>query len=187
MADSAIARRYASAFIELAAELNQVDALGADLRKAFNACKANNAQLLDALANPVFTLDERKQVLGAVLPRLGLMPFTANLLRLLLDNGRFSLLAEVVAAYDAFADVRANRVRVHVKTAEPLTPHLEAELRVAFEKSTGKKVLLDAAVDASLIGGMTATIGDSVYDASVRARLERLRQILLTTQPPAAA
>lgn len=187
MADRAIARRYATAFIELAAESRQIDALGADLGKALASCRANQGQLLDLLANPVFTLDERGAVLAAVLPRLGLNPLTANLLRLLLDKGRFGLLAEVVEAYEAFADERAGRVRVHVKTAEPLTPQLEAELRMALEKSTGKSVLLASSVDPSLIGGMTATLGDTVYDASARARLERLRQVLLSTQPPAEA
>lgn len=188
MADRAIARRYATAFIDLAQEANAIDAFAADLGTALEACRANDGELNAVLANPVFTTEERRRVLDAIIPRLGLKhQLTANLLRLLLDNGRFALLADVVATYAEFADERQGRVRVAVQTAEPMSPQLEAEIRAAFQRMTGKSVLLDATVEPALIGGLTARIGSKLYDASVRARLDAVRKRLLDAQPPAEA
>ena len=185
MAERAIARRYAQAFIELAEESSSIDALAGDLNKAHATFHANDGQLNDFLANPVFTVDERRRVLVAVMPKLGLSQLTNNLLNLLVDNNRMGLFDDLVDIFGELADDRAGRVRVLVKTAEPLSPQLEAEVRSALEGATGKQVRLTAEVDSSLIGGMTARIGSKLYDASVRARLEDVRQRLLTTSAPA--
>ena len=99
----------------------------------------------------------------------------------MLDKGRLSSLPELVEAYREMADAKAGRARVAVETAEPLSAELEAEVRKSLEKVTGKTVILDVSVNTALIGGMVARVGGKVYDASVRARLEQLRQTLLRT------
>lgn len=187
MADRSLARRYARAFIDLAEEQGSVEDLGSELAKAVSAFKAHDSMLLEALANPVYTVDERRRVLDEVLPRLGLSPMTNNLLKLLLQKGRFGIIELVEEAYRDSADERAGRVRVVVETAEPLTPQLEAEVRASLEGVTGKTVLLDTRVDPALIGGMIARVGGKVYDASVRNRLHQLRQTLLEQTTAAEA
>lgn len=180
MADRSLARRYARAFIEIAQESNRTDKLGEQLSAVLGAFRAHDAMLLNAFSNPVYTVTERTAVLEDVLPKLGLEKDLANLLRLMLRNDRMSLLPEVVDSFIELADEAANRVRVVVETAEPLGPQLEAEVRAALEKVTGKTVLIQTRVDASLIGGLVARVGGKVYDASVRNRLQTLRQTLLS-------
>ncbi len=187
MADTAIARRYAKAFIELAQERQIVDQLGNELTKTITALQSGDGALFDALANPVFTLDERKAVLAAVLPRLRPHALIQNLLSLMLDKRRFDALPDVIEAYLEMADESAGRVRVTVETAEPMSAQLTGEVVAALEGVTGKKVNLETAVQPELIGGIVARVGSRVYDASIRTRLETVKQALLNTQMAAEA
>jgi len=182
MADRAAARRYAAAFLSLADELGQVEALGKDLDTALEAARADDGVLLRVLGNPVFTADERRKVLDALLPQLGLQAMTVNLLKLMTDRGRFGALPDLVSIYHQQADDLAGRVRVQVTTADPLTDALEKDIKAALENATGKSVVLDTQIDASLIGGLVARVEGRVYDASVKSRLEALKHRLITAQ-----
>jgi F-type H+-transporting ATPase subunit delta len=185
--DDAVSRRYAQAMIEAAAEVDAVDAVGADLARFVALMKSDHDLLGGALASPVFSIDERRAVLDAVLPRVGFHPLANNLLRLVNDKRRFDRIADIVAAYEALADDRAGRARVTVQTAEPLSPQLEAEVRHALEAVTHKTVVLRTEVRPELIGGLVAKVGDVVYDSSIRTRLEQLKQALLKAPVTAQA
>lgn len=187
MADRAIARRYARAFIDVAAEQGSIDTFGSDLHRVLDASRSGASALFRTLSNPVFTKQERKAALDAILPRLSVHPLVRNLLHLLIDNGRFAALADIAEIYGELADERANRARVLVETAEPMTPQLEAEVRAALERVTGKQVVLETRVNPELIGGVVAYVGGKVYDASVRARLQDIKQRLISAQLPAEA
>ncbi len=187
MGDRSIARRYATAFIALAAENRAVDKLGEDLTKALALMDANDGQLYTALSNPVFTSEERKAVLAKVVPMVKLKALTRNMLNLMLDNGRFALLRDVVEVYSEMADDKAGRARVLVETAEPLTPQLESEVRTMLESVTGKTVTIETKVSPELIGGIVARIGSRVYDASIRTRLENVKTALLNASTAADA
>lgn len=179
MADRAIARRYAKAFIELAAEQGVTDQLLGDIQRLHEATSANNGQLMAMFSNPVFSTDEQKAVFQAILPKLGLHPLSRNLVNLLIDKRRFALLPDLVVVGQDLADELAGRQRVRVETATPVGPQFENELRDILGRLTGKQVVLELAVRPDLIGGMVAYIGGKVYDASIKARLESLRQNLL--------
>jgi F-type H+-transporting ATPase subunit delta len=187
MADRTVARRYARAFIEIADEHGAIDRLNGELEAFLASSRAEGGELFNALANPVFTVAERIAVLQAVLPRLRVHPLTSNLLCLLVEKGRFSNIPEITEIFGSLADERAGRARVLVETAEPMSAQLEAEVRAALERVTRKQVVLETHVDKSLIGGMVAHVGSKVYDASVRARLEDIRQRLIAGQVPAEA
>ncbi|MEZ4240798.1 MAG: ATP synthase F1 subunit delta [Myxococcota bacterium] len=178
MSDAA-ARRYAQALIELAEDAGAIDRVGTDLERVAEALSAHDAQLGDALSSPVFTVEERRKVLDAVLPKLEVHPLVDNVLHLANDKHRMGLVPKIVDAYRAMADERAGRVRVTVQTAEPLTAQLETEVRQALEKLTGRTVVLHTEVDESLIAGLVARVGDKVYDSSLRTRLQQMRQSLL--------
>jgi F-type H+-transporting ATPase subunit delta len=187
LAERSIARRWAEALIALAGEDGVVDRVGADLGRFLETVSQHGAMLSSALASPVFTVDERRRVLDAILPTLGLHEHAANLLRLANDKGRFGIVTDIVAVYEELADERAGRARVTVETAEPLSPELEREVRQALEAVTHKQVVLRTVVRPGLIGGLVARVGDTVYDSSVRTQLDRIRHALLQSQIPGQA
>jgi F-type H+-transporting ATPase subunit delta len=182
MADRSLARRYARAFIEIAEETNQSEKLGVELNTVLSSFRSHEDMLLEALSNPVYTKSERSGVLEAVLPKLNISATMQNTLRLMLRNNRMALLPMVTEEFQTYADQRANRARVVVETAEPLTPQLEAEVRAALEGVTGKTVLIETRVKPELIGGVVARIGGKVYDASVQSRLSNLKKTLLSSE-----
>jgi F-type H+-transporting ATPase subunit delta len=178
MALHPVARRYAQALIEVAQESGAVEQVSNDLHRFAHLLDAHGGMLGDALRSPVFTTEEREAVLNDLLPRLGLHPLTRNVLRLANDKHRFAVIADIAHAFEALADEAAGRQAATVITAEPMSPQVEAEVRAALERSTGKTIRLTTKVDPSLLGGMVAKIGGVVYDASIKSRLERLKQNL---------
>jgi F-type H+-transporting ATPase subunit delta len=180
MHESNVSKRYATAIIGLAVEQDQVDPIGADLNKFESLLHAHGAMLHKALQNPSLTTEERHGILGALLPRLGLSELATNLLKLMTDKGRLHLAGDVARVYQKMADERAGRTAVHVRTAEPMSPQIEAEVRMALEQATGKTVVLQTSVDRALIGGMVATVGGKVYDSSIRTRLENMARELIS-------
>lgn len=179
-----IARRYAQAMAEVAEADGVVEVVGRDLERFTALMAGGEGALGDALASPVFTSDERRGVLEQLLPRLGMHPLTGNLLHVVNDKRRFALMGAIADAYRDLADERANRTRITVQTASPLTPDLEREVRDAFARVTRKEVVLTTEVRPELIGGLVAKVGDTVYDSSIRTRLEQMKLALLSA--PAA-
>lgn len=182
MSDVNVARRYADALIDVASEAGEIERIGADLRTFEAALDAHDGLLRGVMTSPVFTAEEREKVLLEILPKLGLHPLSNNLMRVLNTNKRFAVLYAIREQFDALADEKAGRVRVQVSTAEALSPQLETEIKAALEKTTGKTVLVDHRIDPSLIGGMVARVGGTVYDSSLRTRLQHLKHSLIVAQ-----
>lgn len=182
MADeTSIARRYARALMALAKDSDGADAYAKDLDQIASVVNAEGGQLSTALSHPALLPSERKGVLEAVLTRVAVTPHVANTVRLMLDKGRVGLLPELIREFSRLADLEAGRVRAHVTTAATLSDSMLAEVKKTLEASTGKTVLVDASVDAELIGGMVVKVGSIVYDASVRNRLDQLKLNLLNS------
>lgn len=187
MPDARVARRYADALIEVAADQGAVDPVGADLKSLIALMDQFDGMLRSALCTPVFSADERSAVLGELLPKLSLHPLSANFLRLLSDKGRMDAIDEIAAEYATLADGRAGRVTVRVTTAEPMSAAVEKDVKEALSKATGMQVVLAPKVDPALIGGMVVHVGGKVYDSSIRTRLQGVRRALLSAQAPAVA
>ena len=181
MIEGSLARRYAKALLSIAAETGKADHYGAQLDNVVRLCSQPGGDLVEVMSNPSFTPSERKAVLEAVLPRLGVDQMVANFIRLVLDKDRFNALPDIAREYRTLADSSANRVRATVTTAFAASAQLQSEIASALSASTGKTVIVDSKVDSSLLGGMVARVGDRVFDASLRTRLEQLQVSLATT------
>jgi len=103
-----------------------------------------------------------------------------NLLCLLVDKSRESALAETYQAYVDLVERAAGLVHVEVVSAVPLTPELQQALKSKIESSLHKTVELAMTVDEDVLGGLKLRIGGRVADASVRYRLEKLRESLIS-------
>jgi F-type H+-transporting ATPase subunit delta len=173
-----IARRYAKALFELGVSESAFERYGEELA-ALAAVYLGSHDLRMSMENPIVKLSEKQAILRALLPRVAPSPSVQRFVQLLLERGRLRLLPGISRAYRRLADERAGQVRAKVSTATPLGPGDLARVRAALERRTGRKVIIETAVDASLIGGIVAHVGDLVLDGSVRSQLEGLRQRLL--------
>lgn len=174
MVSGSLARRYARAVLELGVEQNNAEKLGAEIGALAEAMKIS-PELAEILSNPAFPRGDRRQVLDALLQRLGASPVTRNFIMLLLDRDRMFALQDISRELTAMIDRRANRVNATVTSAVPLGPAQLAQLKASLEKLSGKQVVLQHEQNPNLLGGLVARVGDIEYDGSLRSQLERLR------------
>jgi len=101
-----------------------------------------------------------------------------NLVRVLAENGRLDVLADVRTQYEALRNEREGVVEAEVHTAFDLDAGQLADLVARLEKKTGRKVKASVHVDKNLIAGVKVVLGDKVIDGSARAQLGALENAL---------
>jgi len=168
-----LARRYARALLELAREAGTLDASGQELAAA--AAAFDEPRLRAVVLNPAVDAGARRRIVGGVVGALGVSPSVANLVRLLADRDRLTLLPEVAQAYDGLVDAELGRTRVRIRSAMALGPTEKTELTELARRLVGKgDVLVTTEVDAELLGGVVLDIGGTVWDGSLRTQLARI-------------
>ena len=111
----------------------------------------------------------------------GADPLVRNLLLLLIEKGRAGEVREVAGEFEALVAVEERILDVELTTAHELTNAEFDRIVVEIEKKSGRKVQATRSVEPELIGGIVLQAGSMRLDASVRGRLDRLRQELVTT------
>ncbi len=110
--------------------------------------------------------------------KLGLRKELRNLLAVLISNERIGQVCEVVATYRSEMRERQGIRTVEIVTARELSEEDRAELLAGAGKLAGARIQTSFKLDASILGGTVVRIGSTVYDGSVRGRLERLKEVL---------
>jgi F-type H+-transporting ATPase subunit delta len=174
---SKISKRYAKALLSLGQEDGNYGEYGDNL-KDFAAFCGENPEFSKVISNPVFSVDDRKKVLDAILEKSTYADYVKNFLRLLLDKNRIGGIEDVSAYYTRLTDEISNIIRAEIVTARPLKDEVMDKLDVVLSKITSKTVKATVEEDESLIGGLVVKIGDLVLDGSVRAQLEGLKESL---------
>jgi F-type H+-transporting ATPase subunit delta len=172
-----IAKRYAKAFFEIAAEEKQYELYYQQLL-GFSGIVRDNENLKEFLANPIFDQHDKRNVVDAILQKMGMSGITASFLRLLADKRRIGILDDIVACYRELMDSVLKTQRVQVKTAFPLTDNLSEHLKKSLGKMTGKQIEMTIDHDASLLAGIVVRVGDTLYDGSIKTQLNNIRNLL---------
>lgn len=172
------ARRYAKAIFDLAVEQNALDRVSADMRDLAQTMESS-PELVALMSSPTVSPATRKAIMEQVVQRAGVSPLVRNAVLLMTDHRRASLLPEVTNALMRLADERAGKLRAEVVSAAPLSEAQYTRLTGALERLTGRKITLVRKIDPALIGGVITRVGDTVYDGSVRARLDEIRRALM--------
>ena len=170
------ARRYAEAAFQLATRDDSFDAWAADLAIANQL--VGDPRVARIVSNPSVPRADREATLERLFAKR-ISPLALHLVRLLDQRGRLSLLPAIAAEFTRQLDALRGIVAASVTSAAPLEKDEVAAIGARLESMTGQTVKLTTIVDASLIGGLTVQVGDRMIDASVRGRLERLRDQLV--------
>jgi F-type H+-transporting ATPase subunit delta len=171
------ARRYAEAAFEVAVRDNAVEAWRNELDTA--AAIVADERVGRALANPSVPLETRIADAQTTFGRL-VGPKVMNLIELMLRRGRIEELPRLAAEFRRLDDQRRGITRATATSATALTPDEVSALTERLERSVEGKVALDTNVDPNLLGGLVVRLGDRLIDGSVRSRLERLRNQLVS-------
>jgi F-type H+-transporting ATPase subunit delta len=168
-----IARRYATALADVAIDRNEEREVQRELDQWASMIEAH-PQLKEVFDNPTIIYDHKRKLLEDLIARTRVRETTASFLRVLLRNQRLSQLRDVAARFGLILDERGGMVAAHVTTARPIPEELKSSLHETLAAATGRKVRLSFSTDESIIGGLVARIGSTIYDGSVQSQLDRL-------------
>jgi len=122
--------------------------------------------------------ERRKRLMKEISGALSLDQRVANFIGILVDRDRLPDLEEIVQTYQKFLDEKLGIIRARVTSAHSLDAAQQKDLAVRLERATGKQVRMEVAVDPTLIGGVVAQVGSTIYDGSVRQQLQAFRNRL---------
>ena len=142
---------------------------------------AASSDLREVLANPSIPEPQKLRLLDAIAARSGMSRPVRNMLALLAHHQRIHELGDIVASFAMLAEEKSGIAEAEITTARPL----DAESRRLLERQVARlagdqRVQATYREDASLLGGAVVRLGSTIYDGSVRAQLEQLRQRMLT-------
>jgi F-type H+-transporting ATPase subunit delta len=173
------ARHYAQAVFELAEEEKDFVPWQRRLERVRQLLE--ETELGAAVASPELAIAQKLELCRALLERDKEMDKLAgNLLLVLVSSQRQRLLPAIEEGYRELVDRRQGRVVAQLTTAVPLSAADQAGLAKQLSERLHLDFRFEAKVDPSLVGGAVVRVGDRVFDASLRTRLQQLRQDLLT-------
>ncbi|MFO7273703.1 MAG: F0F1 ATP synthase subunit delta [Bacillota bacterium] len=180
MISHAVARRYARALFELAQEKGLLDQVSRELELVVQMFEANSfvrAFLNDQRISP----SQKRAVLTDVFEGK-ISPLVLHFLYVVVQKRREPYLPAMYRAFQDLANEAMGIVEVEVRSAVPLAEETARNLEAKLSAKLGKRVKLRTQVAPELIGGLAVRVGDTLMDGSVRTRLRRLHERLVSAQ-----
>jgi F-type H+-transporting ATPase subunit delta len=165
------ARRYAEAAFQVARESDALDRWQADLAVLDETLAVPELRAL--IEHPAVAFADKERILRRAVADVGAEPL--NLVLLMIRRGRPGAIPAMRRHFEELLRRQRGIARAEIRSALPLDGQDRAELERTLARLAGREVELSELVDPSLIGGISVRIGDQLYDASIRSRLERLR------------
>jgi F-type H+-transporting ATPase subunit delta len=168
-----IAQVYARSLFEVADEHDKLDIVRDQLGQ-FTDALAESRELELFFFSPYFSTEEKKEGLDKAVD--GADELVGNFLAVLIENHRMPALMRVRRDYDRLWREANRMLPVQVTSAIELDDTVTRQIGEEIGRQTGRKVELSTTVDPDVLGGIVLRVGNSILDASIRTRLERLRK-----------
>jgi F-type H+-transporting ATPase subunit delta len=169
--------QYANALADIALQQGAADPV---LKQLFEVSAAyqESAELRNFFSSPAVPRDAKHGVAEKLVARIGASKILRNFLFVVIDHRRTQAIPEIAQAFQEVIQQRQGLARAEVLSATPLNEPQKAKLLQALERLTGKKIQPTYALQSDLLGGAVVRIGDTIYDGSLKNRLNRMRQHL---------
>jgi F-type H+-transporting ATPase subunit delta len=169
-----VAERYATALFELAMEERAVETVSRDFAE-LKSLLAGSPELARLVKAPVFSAEQQKLGMDAVLRRMEAAPLTVRFILTLAAKRRLFALSEIIHAYEHRIAEQKGEINAEVLAARSLSDAETAELKRVLKEKLGREARLSTRVDPSLLGGLVVKVGSRMIDSSLRSKLEGLR------------
>jgi F-type H+-transporting ATPase subunit delta len=173
MAHEELIRGYAEALFRVVKAESELDRVEDELFR-FGKVLESNHELKQVLSDQSIDKSQRNKVLEELLADK-VSPHTLSLLSFVVEQGRARHLPEILEELTRLAAEARQHVVAEVRSAVPLDEGQQKKLAEALSHATGKSVEVKVIVDPSVIGGIVATVGDTVIDGTVKKKLEALK------------
>lgn len=177
MIQTTLAKRYAQALVEIGQEKKALDKYGSDLATLLQVV-SQSRDFREVLINPVFTKEDKKRIATDVMGKLKSDPMVVNFVCVLIDRKRIDMLEGIEKSFREAVDEINGIRRGEVVSAQPLSEEELGRVTGTLSKISGKQVLVTTKVNAELIGGLVARVGDMVFDGTIRTQLTQLKESL---------
>ena len=167
---------YASALFEVARAEGTLDEVEDELFRFARSYESND-ELRNTLTDEMIPAARRQSIVEDLLGSRS-TPTTVQLISMVVGSGRARDLPAIVDRLVERAASAKNLAVAEVRAGVPLTEDQQDRLKAAIANATGKDVTLKVVVDPSVLGGLVATVGDTVIDGTVRTRLDQLKSRL---------
>jgi F-type H+-transporting ATPase subunit delta len=175
--DRHVARVYAEALYGAAERQGRVDEVLGELDGLVGDIFRREPVLELLLASPSVGRDRKEHILRTAFAGRASDTFV-NFLLVLNRHERLGLARAAAEAYTRLHEKRSGKMPVQVRSAVPLTDDQRARLADDLRQAFGREPILDLKVDPDVLGGVVVRVGDHVYDASVRTRIDMIRNQL---------
>jgi F-type H+-transporting ATPase subunit delta len=166
--------QYANAIADLAMAQGAAEPAARQLHE-FGAAYGESAELRTFLASPAVSVEAKHAVIEKIAARLGASKIIRNFLFVLADHRRTHLIPDVIAAFHQVIRQRQGVAEAVVSSAVEMSAAQKKVMAATLAQLTGKKIEAKFALDPALLGGAVVRIGDTIYDGSLRSRLNEMR------------
>lgn len=166
---------YAKALFEIANAEGTLDEVEDELFRFARSYESSD-ELRSALTDELIPIERRQGVIEQLLGQA--TPTTAQLVSMVVASGRGRDLPAIIDRLVARAADSKDAAVAEVRSAVALTADQTDRLKAALANATGRTVNVKVVVDPSVLGGLVATVGDTVIDGTVRTRLDQLKSRL---------
>jgi F-type H+-transporting ATPase subunit delta len=179
MSNRTSATRYARALFDVAIhESADLPGIQRNLTEIVAAIDGH-PELSRVLASRGVSDAARRQLIVAIGEKIGVSAPVSKLLGMLAERRRLDLLPDLAAVFTERLLEHQNVVQADVTTATPIAPETSEAIAASLSSATGKQITMRVTVDPSLLGGVVARVGSTVYDGSVRTQLKKMRDQLV--------
>lgn len=176
---SLFASRYARAFADVVVAAHLDTAAIEEQLDAFLGTWDDSAELRAVFENPAISATQKIAILDKMNAKLGMQKELRNLIAVMIHNDRIAHVKEVATAYRVELEARKGIREAEIITARELGDSEKATLLAGVAKLAGASIQPTFKLDKAILGGTVVRIGSTVYDGSVRGRLERLKETLI--------
>jgi len=175
-----VAKVYANSIFDIAKEKNILPQIEEEL-KVISDVMEEDDNFRKYLNAPGINNDSKKGFVDKVFAGK-ISEYIVNLIKLLIDNGRQSVVSEIYKAFVELNDIANNRQRITVITQSNLDSTLLNKIKSDVGAKYGKEIIITELVDESILGGIIIKIGDLVIDGSLAKGLKNIRRNLLNSK-----
>lgn len=177
----AVAERYAAALYELAQERGQLPMVEKELQQ-FDALLKASAELRSFIASPLLRRDAVLKGLDVLFAKGNISGLAQQFFHVVVKNGRASAIPVILEAFLSLLAQKRGEVVAEVTAAHALTDAQKEMIASALQQSLSahgvRKITLATRVDADVLGGIMVQIGSSLYDATLKGKLQKLSRVL---------
>jgi F-type H+-transporting ATPase subunit delta len=170
-----LAKRYANALLESAVETGVLEQTAQECESIIEIFKSLDLSLF---SNPQLSLDSKKALLKEMFSVFLKNPFLERFFNLVLENGRFSAIHQILKTFVFLSDSKRGISRVELVGARKIPVDVLQVFEKTFNVNGSKKTILTHTTDPGLLAGYMVRIGNTLVDASLRSKLTSLKDAL---------